>query len=321
MTKLLRNALLNVPTPIAGLALGIASLGLCLESRFPHQGQWQAVGAITALLLLSALFAKFALHRHLLQQDLKHPVVGSVLPTFTMALMIVTQWIAGFNEYVAVGLWYIAIALHLILLMVFMHYRLQERQWQLMVPSWFVPPVGIIMAAVSCPGAEHLALAKALVLFGISNYAVLLAPMLYRLIFHPEVPDAAKPTIAILAAPASLALVGYLNIAQQPNVLLIALLLGIAMCMTALVYVAFLKLMRLPFSPAYAAFTFPMVIGATAIYRCAALFEHFEAIDASWLYYLADFELAIACTVVAYVALRYVHALLFHKHYRLFAVV
>ncbi|MCW1889915.1 hypothetical protein OK016_13235 [Vibrio chagasii] len=32
---------------------------------------------------------------------------------------------------------------------------------------------------------------------------------------------------------------------------------------------AFFKLLRLPFSPGYAAFTFPIVIGATALFKIA----------------------------------------------------
>jgi tellurite resistance protein TehA-like permease len=35
-------------------------------------------------------------------------------------------------------------------------------------------------------------------------------------------------------------------------------LLGIAVLMTGIIYLAFIKLLRLPFSPGYAAFTFPL---------------------------------------------------------------
>ena len=48
-----------------------------------------------------------------------------------------------------------------------------------------------------------------------------------RLIFGQTVPTAAQPTIAILAAPASLSLAGYLTVNQQPTILLVGLL-GVA---------------------------------------------------------------------------------------------
>jgi len=78
-------------------------------------------------------------------------------------------------------------------------------------------------------------------------YGLMLPLMLYRLIFSHEVPDAAKPTIAILAAPASLSLAGYLTVSQDPSLLLVAVLLGIAVLMTGIIYLAFIKLLRLPF--------------------------------------------------------------------------
>ena len=170
-----------------------------------------------------------------------------------------------------------------------------------------MPPVGIIVADVAFPGGQFAALANALLWFGIVCYGLMLPLMLYRLIFSHEVPDAAKPTIAILAAPASLSLAGYLTVSQDPSLLLVAVLLGIALLMTGIIYLAFIKLLRLPFSPGYAAFTFPLVIGATALFKLAHLVEGFaqgshyvEQISA-----LAYVELGVATVIVAYVALRY----------------
>ena len=59
--------------------------------------------------------------------------------------------------------------------------------------------------------------AHATLVFGLLVYAVMLPLMVYRLIFSHEVPDAAKPTIAIMAAPASLSLAGYLTVTANPS--------------------------------------------------------------------------------------------------------
>ncbi|RQM69764.1 SLAC1 family transporter, partial [Aeromonas enteropelogenes] len=143
--------------------------------------------------------------------------------------------------------------------------------------------------------------------FGIICYGLMLPLMLYRLIFSHEVPDAAKPTIAILAAPASLSLAGYLTVSQDPSLLLVAVLLGIAILMTGIIYLAFIKLLRLPFSPGYAAFTFPMVIGATALFKVANLVSGWPqaAHYVEQIRLLAHVELGIATVIVGYVALRY----------------
>ena len=139
------------------------------------------------------------------------------------------------------------------------------------------------------------------------SYAILLPLMLYRLIFLTEVPNAAKPTIAIMAAPASLSLAGYLTVVPEPNLLLCAILLGIAVLMTIAIYFAFWNLLRLQFSPGYAAFTFPMAIGATALYKCSALVAGIPGGEeyATQLHILATIELVIAALVIFHVLTLY----------------
>ncbi len=91
MMQKTKAKLLAAPTPMAGLALGIASLGWCWENfaELHGYGQWMSAGI--ASLLLTILAIKFLLNHHLLKQDLAHPVVGSVVPTFAMGTMVVSN--------------------------------------------------------------------------------------------------------------------------------------------------------------------------------------------------------------------------------------
>jgi tellurite resistance protein TehA-like permease len=289
---------------MAGLALGIASLGWCWENTGWFDGQAQALGAGVATVLLLILTAKFLLHPRLLAEDLAHPVVGSVVPTTAMTAMVISVELNGSS---GAGLWLLATGLHLVFLILFLRHRLREFQLHHMVPSWFIPPVGIIVAAVTCPGGELTLLARGLMWFGLGCYGLMLPLMLYRLCFCIAVPDAAKPTIAILAAPASLSLTGYLTVSDSPDPLLVTVLLIAAVMMTALIYFALFQLLRLPFSPSYAAFTFPLVISATALFKVTALATDL-GINGTRLTLLegwAQLELTIATLVVAYVALRF----------------
>lgn len=61
--------------------------------------QW--VGAAIASVLLIVLAFKFLWHGHLLRQDLAHPVVGSVVPTFAMATMVVSASLGHFTLWLA----------------------------------------------------------------------------------------------------------------------------------------------------------------------------------------------------------------------------
>lgn len=110
-----------------------------------------------------------------------------------------------------------------------------------------------------------------------------------------------------MAAPASLSLAGYLTVVPEPNLLLCAILLGIAILMTIAIYFAFWNLLRLQFSPGYAAFTFPMAIGATALYKLSALVMGIPGGEdyAFQLHLLATVELVIAALVITYVLILY----------------
>ncbi|WP_461535916.1 TDT family transporter [Spongorhabdus nitratireducens] len=309
-SKGLVQRLKKIPTPLGGLALGIASLGAVWGSIMPACQYMPWISAAIAALLLTAIASKFVTSPELLKEELSHPVIGSVLPTCTMATMVIAQSVMEFWPELARSLWVLAVAGHLLLLVAFVRFRLKDFRLQHMVPSWFIPPVGIIVAAVTSKGMGFESLAQGLFLFGLCAYALELPVMLYRLVFAEAIPTAALPTFAVMAAPASLSLAGYLTISSQPGYLLIMILAPLAIFMTAMVYVAFIRLLKLPFSPGYAAFTFPMVIGATALIKLAHLLQADGYLQAYKVVSgIAMAELAIATLMVTYVALR------FARHY------
>lgn len=308
MIRAAKAKVMGAPTPMAGLALGIASLGWCWENMVSAHGVAQWTGAVIASVLLILLAFKFLFHGHLLRKDLAHPVVGSVVPTFAMGTMVVSASLSHFFPLAGDVLWLIAVALHILFLVSFIYHRARAFELHHMVPSWFVPPVGIIVADVSFSGHPALEpIANACLIFGMIAYAVMLPTMIYRIIFTHEIPDAAKPTLAIMAAPASLSLAGYLTVVAEPSPVIVALLFGIAVLMTAIIYLAFTRLLRLPFSPGYAAFTFPMVIGATALFKMAHWMESINVAEryVAQVHWLASLELIVATVVVTYVAVRY----------------
>ncbi|MPW37819.1 TDT family transporter [Vibrio sp. B1Z05] len=308
-----QSRLANAPTPMAGLALGIASLGWSLENLGMFGGYAQMIGAVIAATLLLILSGKFLLHSHLLKQDLSHPVVGSVVPTFAMASMVVSYAIGQHWALFGNMLWLISVILHIIFLTSFTFHRSQNFELSHMLPSWFVPPVGIIVAALTYSGSASLHwIGAATLYFGMIAYAIMLPIMIYRLMFSELVQDAAKPTLAILAAPASLSLAGYLSFVASPSPLIVALLFGIAILMTAIIYMAFYRLLKLPFSPGYAAFTFPLVISATAMFKVAAWMTNMNIATeyVQQVHTLAVLELGVAFIIVSYVAIQYFNNLL-----------
>jgi exfoliative toxin A/B len=314
MMNAIRNIVAKVPTPMAGLALGIASVLWCWENFLPLAGNAQLLGAIIGGCMLLVLSVKFILLPQSLRNDLAHPVVGSVVPTYAMGLMVVSASLDRFSLTAGATLWSLAVLLHLTFLVVFTIHRSKDMALHHLIPSWFVPPIGIIVAAVAVPAIPVFhTVAHWLQNFGMLCYVVMLPLMLYRFMFTQGVPDSAKPTIAIMAAPASLSLAGYLTITAHPSPIVVAVLLGIALLMTLLIYMSFFHLLRLPFSPGYAAFTFPMAIGATALFKVTHQFSLWglKPQYVAQMHLLASIELLLASVVIAYVAVRYL------RHYLL----
>lgn len=309
MLKSIPQQFRNLPTPMAGLALGVASLGVCLELALPLHGAAQVICALIAAVLLGLLSMRYFFHFDTLAADLRHPVLGSIAPTFAMCLMVLSKTLGMVSTTAGTALWLFAVLLHVVFLVVFAYNRFKTPGLDLMVPSWFVPPVGLIVADVTLPGAEGLYPVAIIILaVGMAAYAVMLPVMLYRIFFYSAIPAGAQPTIAIMAAPASLSLAGYLTVVKAPNLLVGGILLGIALLMTLAIYFAFWRLLRLQFSPGYAAFTFPMAIGATALYKASAVLEAIPAAagDAAALRLMAHVELVIATIVIVYVLTLYI---------------
>jgi len=302
------SRLSKTPTPAAGLALGIASLSLLWESQLPSGGSIQWTGAILAAAIGMALVIKFSLNPKLLWTELSHPVVGSVIPTLAMATMLISISVRTVEPDLGTFLWFAAVTAHFAFLLGFIYHRAQDLHLTHMVPSWFVPPIGPVVAVLSTPTPEFLPLSQAILWFGIGAYAIMLPLMIHRLTFKAEIPAAAKPTIAIMAAPPNLCLAGYLAYAgHTPSTMLVIILLGLGIVMSVVVYMAFWELLRLPFSPAYSAFTFPTVIAASATMKTAGFVETvgFSQELADGLHQWGFVQLTIATVVVAYVALRY----------------
>ena len=66
MLQTIRSFFRAVPTPLAGLALGIASLGMGLEKSLPLHNFGQVLGALTSMTLTLLLAGKFAFNPRLL---------------------------------------------------------------------------------------------------------------------------------------------------------------------------------------------------------------------------------------------------------------
>jgi len=305
--KSINNYLCRLPIALSGLALAIVSLAGAWDVFIGAGGGVQFIGTVIASVLLILLLVKFILNLALLKRDLAHVIAGSVAPTYTMAMMLIGDNISLYAFKVGETICYLAILLHVYFFVCFIFYRIKDFRLVDVLPSWFIPPIGLVLAVITHPGGLPSSFASLLIYFAFIAYAILLPLVLYRLFFMGALANGEKPLFAILAAPPSLLLISYLYWVEQANYLMVWGLLMLAILMTLFVYLRLIKLVKLAFIPAFSAFTFPVVISAIALFKASAFLLHQGASPqlVSLTSYLAVFELVIATCIVAYVAFRY----------------
>ncbi len=302
----------DYPVPISGLTLGMLGLAAFWQGVLANT----SLGAVLmvcvgllAVLLLMPLLIKFIRYPVELWKAMQHPTIGSVVPTLAMSLMLISHAGSLLGVEFSSCLWLFAVVLHGFFLVVFSYYRISHFKWDDMVPSWFVPPIGIVVACLTVPTPALIVVAHVIVWVGLVMYGILLPLMIHRLCVEPSVDDARKPTLAIMAAPASLTLSGYLTIIPHPNVVLTIFLLSLSITMIVSVYIMLLRLLRLNFSPAFSAFTFPLAISATAALKASFWMqsEPLLKLQSHILYSAALIEGVIATCVIGYVLCLYLH--------------
>ena len=307
----------SIPLALSGLALSIAALGNLLLSygfpyecpyRFPYGQELRYACGILSGILLTIFALKIVLDFSHTLEELKSPVALSVLPTSTMALMLLCTYLLPFIGFIAICIWSAAVITHLCLMWLFFKCFVFKFSLKNVFPGWFVSFVGIVTVSVTAPviGADEIG--KIAFIIGFTLYFVALALIIVRLIKVKEFPEPARPTFAIFTAPMSLCIVGYFSSFENQNEIFVYSMLAIAIASYIFVTIKMISLLRLKFYPTYAAFTFPFVISATA-FRFGASFLAERGIY--FFDYVAYYSLCIAVLIVLYVLVRYI--MYFHQ--------
>ncbi len=298
----------KIPTAIGGLSLSIGSLFWLLDNIFEMNNILFCIGTILASVILIPVVLKYLLNPIKLKEDLIHPTLGSIIPTIAMSLMVISKSLS--NEGLRIGeyLWFFSICLHLLFLLFFIKGRFNHFQIEHVIPSWFVPPIGIVVAVTTLPTLEFKLIAEIIFWFGFSSYIVMLPFMLKRYFFEKEIHNSLLANTGIMAAPASLCLTGYLSLFENPNFFIVNILFGIALLMTTTVYLFMVKIIRTDFNYGFSALTFPLVISATGLRLYLKWSEKFIE-DQFIMKIILNIEVIMAATIVFYVFFRYLNQL------------
>lgn len=306
MKQFFLNFLKKIPLPICGLILGMVSLGNLLYSKgYSVLGNFFDLAGLffMLLILLKLIFTT----RHLFE-SLKDPIVGSVSPTFTMSWMVICVFLDRLfpHSTLIYIIWLAAIVLHFFLMAYFiaLHILPQKLGMEHVYPSWFITFVGLGVIPNTAV-AFNIELGRIILWPALLFYFILLPLIVHRIFIFKKMHESTLPLITILTAPGSLCLAAYLTVTAHPSSLFVLSLFILSQLIYLVTVTLLFSLLRLPFYPSYAAFTFPLVISATAINLLIKAYPDFKLFLAP----LAAGELILALLLVSYVLVRYTYFL------------
>ena len=290
----------KMPLALTGLALGVGGI-FNAWTIFTGIKYFAYVGALISSILILTIITKIFSSFGDFLNDLEHPVAGSTIPTLDMAVMVISSSVVQFVKTLGVAMWFTAIAVHVIFAFTFLAHRINLKDLHHILPSWFVPPVGIVVAAVTGSNMGFPQVSQVIVYIGTVLYIILFPFIFYRIIFHDPLADDRFPAFAVMGAPANLCLCGYLTAFTDYNTALLNFLLALGLFTTFKVYLSLIRAFQIKFIPLFAAYSFPLAVGAQALLKYA---NYSKSVNGQYFYIwniISIFELIVASMMIIYV--------------------
>lgn len=254
----------HLPLPLFAASMGLGGLGLAWREAATVLHAPTIIGeTILALagFVWSALAAFHALRAlqfpDALRDDLAHPVRSAFAAAITVGLMILSGGLLPYDRAAAEFVWCLAVVAHLgVAVWIVRTLLMHPRDISSLMPPLLIPLVGNILAPIFGARLGHETLSWMLFGIGFLLWVTIQPPMLGRIIGGPAIPDRMKPTLAILVAPPAVGSLALASLTGSFGPAPLALL-GLALILSAALASLMPTLLRIPFSVAWWAWTFP----------------------------------------------------------------
>lgn len=303
--------LAHVPVPLFAVSMGLGGLGLAWR-RAHAVLDWPAAVGEAIVLLAAVCFAAITVLYGLkalrfpdaVRADFAHPVRVNFFPAASISLLLLAAGALPYGHGLAEAVWLTGTVLQLVLaLTIFARWITRNVEIQQASPAWFIPVVGNILVPIAGGPLGHIEVSWFFFYVGLVFWLVLFTIVLYRIIFHDQMPGRFLPTLFILMAPPAIGCVAYGAINGGGLDPLVRLLFFTALFIALLLAAMARLFVRLPYAVSWWAYTFP-----SASLAGAAL--HYHALIGGWgSTVLAVVILLAATAIIALVAVRTVAAL------------
>lgn len=293
----------TIPVPILPTMVGAATLSNVFNTLgFPII---RHITMILAAVVFIAYIVKLIAHNNVVRTEYSNTVPASLYAGFTMILMILGSYVFDFNQVIGKAMWFIGLILHAIHIVIFTYRNVVKGvNIDTFVPSWFVTYNGIMVSTVVGGVMNEPTICKIVVYYGLIVLAIIMPFMIYRLVKH-ELKDAMFHTQAILLAPSSLCLVGYLNFFKEPNKVLVYALYALILGTIVFILAKIPKFFSFTFTPGFAGLTFPMAIGIVASTKMAGFLtaQGMESL-ANVVKQISGIQIYVTTVIIGYVVFK-----------------
>ena len=256
----------HFPISFFAVPLGLTGLALAVQKAVPLLGiapqiatalVWFAIGV--SLLVAIAYLAKAVRFTDAVVAEFHHPVRMNFFPIIAKILLVLSVVFLERSIDASRYLWIAGTVLQLVfsLTIISLWFNHPEIEIKHLSPAWFIPIVGFVIVPIA--GVRH-GFAEASWFFfsvGLVFWLALLIIILYRMFFHPPLPQKLMPTMFILFAPPAIGCISWVKLTGGMDPMA-RILYSFSLFMFALVLLQARKLSRITFFLSWWAYTFPL---------------------------------------------------------------
>lgn len=301
----------HVPVALFTVVMGLSGFTLALRAGetslgLTHLLSSMAHGVTMAVLVAVSLayLAKAARHPEAVGAEWRNPVKLAFFPAISISLVLMSIIMLAPAPGIARALWLVAVPLQLVLTLAVVSGWIGARSFQHghLSPAWFIPAVGNVIVAISGVPLGYVEISWFFASVGLIFWVVLLALVINRLIFHDPLPERLQPSLVILIAPPAVGYLSWVELAGGVDAFARVLLNG-AYFFVLVVALQLPRLLRLPFSLAFWALSFPVAAVTSAS------FAHAAAVGSAGHRVIGVVLLAVLCVIIAGLVWRTLRAL------------
>jgi tellurite resistance protein len=296
------NRLKYLPVSFFAMIMGLSGLSLAWERaeavfalKTNLSGAILSVGGLLFTVLAGLYLYKLGRYPEAVRAELHHPIQLNFFPTLSISLVLLGT--ATLNHLPGLGgvLWVFGSAFHLLLTLYVMDVWIHHEGFEIhhINPAWFIPVVGNVLIPIAGTSLGFPEVSWFFFSVGILFWLVLLAIILYRVLFHRPLDEKLMPTFFILIAPPAAGFLAYTQLTGELDGFA-RVLYYTGLFFTLLLVTQINRFARLRFYLSWWAYSFPLAA------MTAATLVMFKLTGQRGLAILAWVLLTLVTSLVAY---------------------